>query len=137
MMIDYYPLLVRAVAQLEETSGAARRSIYERARVALAAQTVDFQSFDVTNHQLALEEAIRKVETESLRRTLASLGNPKLGSPKLASPKLGSPNTGLRAEFDRPIRGQQRSPGASRPLEDKRSGPTGVWGALAGRSASD
>jgi hypothetical protein len=76
-MIDYSPLIARAVARLEGNSGLARRAIYERARVALAAQTIDFASFDVTNHKLALEDAIRKVEAESLRQALANLGSPK------------------------------------------------------------
>jgi hypothetical protein len=105
-MIDYYPLIARAVTHLEVNSGPARRAIYERARAALAAQTVDFASFDVTNHQLALECAIRKVEAEGLRRALAN---------------LGSPGTVLRAEPDHSIRGLQGLPSTTGPLEEKRA----------------
>ena len=37
-MADYHPLIARAVAGLDKNTGENRRSLYERARVALVAQ---------------------------------------------------------------------------------------------------
>src|SRR5438067_2792707 len=73
-MADYYPLIARAVAGLQKNTGDARRTLYERARSALVAQlrsvTPALDESDVTRERLALEEAIRKVESESARQAL-------------------------------------------------------------------
>lgn len=72
-MADYHPLIARAVAGLDKNTGDARRALYERARAALVAQlrgvTPALNESDITRERLALEEAIRKVEAESARRT--------------------------------------------------------------------
>src|SRR5271170_2372703 len=72
-MADYYPLIAKAVAGLEKSTGEARRSLYDRARSALVAQlrgvTPALVESDITRERLALEEAIRKVETEAARRS--------------------------------------------------------------------
>jgi hypothetical protein len=71
-MADYYPLISRAVASLERNDFENRKALYERARVALLAQlrgmTPDLSESDITRQQLALEEAIRRVEEDSIRR---------------------------------------------------------------------
>jgi hypothetical protein len=71
-MADYYPLVARAVAGLERNTGEARRALYERARTALVAQlratNPPLDEAEITRERLALEEAIRKVETEAARR---------------------------------------------------------------------
>src|SRR3954465_6643882 len=71
-MADYYPLIARAVAGLENSTGDARRVLYERARAALLAQlrgvTPALDESDITRERLALEESIRKVEAESARQ---------------------------------------------------------------------
>src|SRR5438132_14148242 len=71
-MADYHPLIARAVAGLERNTGDARRALYERARAALVAQlrsvTPALTESDVTRERLALEEAVRKVEAESVRQ---------------------------------------------------------------------
>src|SRR5437763_5824542 len=71
-MADYYPLIARAVAGLERNTGEARRALYERARAALVAQLRSvapaLSESDVTRERLALEEAVRKVEAESVRQ---------------------------------------------------------------------
>jgi hypothetical protein len=71
-MADYYPLIARAIAGLEKNSGDARRALYERARAALVAQlrgvSPALNEPDVTRERLALEEAIRKVESEAAHR---------------------------------------------------------------------
>ena len=72
-MADYYPLIAKAVSGLEKSTGEARRALYDRARTALLAQLRGVEPAlsepDITRERLALEEAIRKVETEAARRS--------------------------------------------------------------------
>jgi hypothetical protein len=74
-MADYHPLIARAVEGLGASSGEARRSLYERARAALVSQLrgIDppLSEADITRERLALEDAIRKVEAEAVRRARA------------------------------------------------------------------
>lgn len=72
-MADYYPLITKAVARLDsDAPDASRRAIYERARAALLAQmrTTDppFAETEIMREQLALEEAVRRVEREARQR---------------------------------------------------------------------
>jgi hypothetical protein len=74
-MADYHPLIARAVDGLGTSSGEARRALYERARAALVSQlrSIDppLSEADITRERLALEDAIRKVEAETVRRARA------------------------------------------------------------------
>src|ERR1700761_6262171 len=74
-MADYHPLIARAVESLENSTGEARRSLYERARAALVSQLRSIEpplsEADITRERLALEDAIRKVEAESVRKARA------------------------------------------------------------------
>jgi len=69
-MADYYPLIARAVGGLDHNTGENRRALYERARSALVNQLrgVDppLDEDEITRERLALEEAIRRVETEAV-----------------------------------------------------------------------
>jgi hypothetical protein len=71
-MTDYYPLLARAVAGLENSTGEARRALYERARNALVTQLrgsdPPLTESEITRERLALEEAVRKVEADAARQ---------------------------------------------------------------------
>jgi len=71
-MADYYPLIAKAVGGLDKNTGEIRRVLYDRARAALVGQlrSVDppLNESDITRERLALEEAIRKVETEASKR---------------------------------------------------------------------
>jgi hypothetical protein len=71
-MADYHPLIARAVSGLEVDTAENRRALYERARTALVTQlrsaVPPLEEAVITRERLALEEAIRKVEMESLRR---------------------------------------------------------------------
>ena len=91
-MADYHPLIARAVAGLERNTGDARRALYERARTALVAQlrgvTPALSESDVTRERLALEEAIRKVEAESARQTLAEPSPQKETSRRVRAPEM-------------------------------------------------
>jgi hypothetical protein len=109
-MADYYPLISRAVAGLENNTGDARRVLYERARAALVAQlrgvTPALDESDVTRERLALEEAIRKVEAEAARK------------PKV-EPSRGPPAAKMRppdpARWEEASRWDQPSPVAETP----------------------
>ena len=71
-MADYYPLISRAIAGVEPNTGENRRSLYKRARNALFDQlrsvTPPRSETDITRERLALEEAIRKIESDVARR---------------------------------------------------------------------
>jgi hypothetical protein len=97
-MADYYPLIARAVAGLENNTGDGRRVLYERARAALVAQlrgvSPALDESDVTRERLALEEAIRKVEAEAARK-------PKVESPRGPTAKVRPPDPSRWEEASR------------------------------------
>lgn len=70
-MTDYLPLLSRAVTGLERNSPEARRSVYDRARQALLKQLRSMNpplaESEITRERLALEEAIRRIESQLTR----------------------------------------------------------------------
>jgi hypothetical protein len=80
-MADYYPLISRAVSGLQKSTAEARRALYERARTALVDQlrgvTPALSESDITRERLALEEAIRRVEAESIRQTKVPSPEPR------------------------------------------------------------
>jgi hypothetical protein len=84
-MADYYPLIARAVAGLDNNTGENRRGLYERARTALVNQlrSVDppLDESDITRERLALEDAIRRLETEASKRPRQD--EPEPGEPSL------------------------------------------------------
>lgn len=104
-MADYYPLVARAVAGLDRNTGEARRALYERARTALVAQlratTPPLDEAEITRERLALEEAIRKVETEAARRARQEAASPP-PSPSPASPAPASRPPQTPAQEQRP-----------------------------------
>jgi len=98
-MADYYPLIARAVAALDKSTGEARRALYERARNALVAQLRGvipaLSESDITRERLALEEAIRKVEGEAARR--ARQDAPRFEPPAARKNKNETPRPEERA----------------------------------------
>ena len=95
-MADYYPLIARAIAGLDPSApGESRRALYERARSALIAQLRSVEppltESEITRERLALEEAVRKVESEAaqkardLARSTDSQGRPRSGDAFRAS----------------------------------------------------
>ncbi|WP_068087166.1 hypothetical protein [Polycladidibacter stylochi] len=73
-MADYYSVLKKTIAGLQENTGSARRAVYQRARKAIAKQLKNYDPplspSQITEEQLRLEECIRKVEAEAARETL-------------------------------------------------------------------
>src|SRR6185503_7294293 len=72
-MADYYPLIAKAVAGLDKSTGEARRALYERARSALVTQlrgvVPALSESEITKERLGLEAAIRKVEAEAAHKS--------------------------------------------------------------------
>src|SRR6202040_4360259 len=72
---DYHPPISRPVEGRSNNPADARRTLYERARAALVAQLrgIDppLSEAEITRERLALEDAIRKVEAESVRKARA------------------------------------------------------------------
>src|ERR1700753_11468 len=94
-MADYYPLIARAIAGLDPNApGESRRALYERARTALIAQLRGVQppltESEITRERLALEEAVRKVESEAAQRA-------RIEVPKSDSLGRTRPGDALRA----------------------------------------
>jgi hypothetical protein len=76
-MADYYPLIAKAVSGLDKSTVETRRALYDRARNALLGQLRGVEPVpsepEITRERLALEEAIRKVESEAVRRSRGEL----------------------------------------------------------------
>jgi hypothetical protein len=128
-MADYYPLIARAIAGLDPSApGESRRALYERARAALIAQLRGVQpplsESEITRERLALEEAVRKVESEAAQRardaSRANSGAPRAGDTmRRANPRGGeaAPATAQPAAAPRgrpPLAASPPSPSASR-----------------------
>src|ERR1700737_1904100 len=87
-MTDYQPLLARAIGALERNTGEARRAIYDRARQALLNQlravNPPLADPDITRERLALEDAIRKIETQAAQANPEATRAPR---PPSAAPR--------------------------------------------------
>lgn len=118
-MADYYPLIARAVAGLKTNAGEARRSLYERARTALITQLrgVDppLSESDITRERLALEEAIRKVESEVARRV--NIQSPRVEPTSRARPAVSRASAEAETPPSRAADAADRSPPPSPPPE--------------------
>jgi len=123
-MADYYPLIARAIAGLDPSApGESRRALYERARAALIAQLRSVQpplsESEITRERLALEEAVRKVESEAAQRareaSRANAGAARAGdSMRRANARSGEAAAAQAAPAPRP-----RSPSPPPPRNDR------------------
>jgi hypothetical protein len=75
-MTDYYPLIASVIAALEDNSAELRRQLYESARSGFLNQMLKHDpplgESLIRQEQIALEEAIRKVEAEQTSRLAAT-----------------------------------------------------------------
>jgi hypothetical protein len=99
--MDYYPLLCGAINSLESNTPEARRGVYDRARRVLAGQLPadDPDEPKLRREQLALEEAIRRVEAEIQRGETP--GAPVQVQTDAAAPSDRVPATAEKAKADR------------------------------------
>ena len=117
-MADYHPLIARAIDGLGTSTGEARRALYERARAALVAQLRSIEpplsESDITRERLALEDAIRKVEAETVRKARAE---PRPGAPPLRP----SPSSRPQPSSAPPLPPRREPPGP--PLGERAPAP--------------
>lgn len=95
-MADYYPLIARAIAGLDPSApGEQRRALYERARTALISQLRGVQpalsEAEITRERLALEDAVRRVEADAVRRAAAHQAAPGAEAPPPERPAAPPP----------------------------------------------
>lgn len=131
-MADYYPLIARAVAGLAINSGENRRALYERARTALIGQLRSVEpplsESDITRERLALEEIIRKVESEAAqraRRAPESPVRPRTPEPPRAGSATSRPLSGRESSVreERGVRGPESQRPAGSPPPSVASPP--------------
>jgi hypothetical protein len=71
-MADYYPLIASVIAALENNSAELRRRLYESTRsgflIQMRKHDPPLEESVITKEQIALEEAIRRVEAEQVSR---------------------------------------------------------------------
>jgi hypothetical protein len=121
-MADYYPLIARAVDGLGASTGEARRALYERARAALVGQLRSIEpplsEADITRERLALEDAIRKVEAETVRKSRTE----RLAVPPLR-PGPAAPRPSIPPAAPAPPQRERVSPAFGNPPASSRSEP--------------
>ncbi len=115
-MTDYYPLVRRAVADLEENTGETRLALLQRVRTVLVNElrslTPPLTESEIARERVSLEEAIRKVEAEMMDRIQDERPRPPLAAPReLPLPEQeGGPATRrapFREAIGRPARGAE------------------------------
>jgi hypothetical protein len=119
-MTDYHPLIARAVEGLAKNTGEARRALYERARAALVAQLRGVEpalsESEITKERLALEEAIRKVESDAARKALSEPRSQSRPEPKFELRQSATPPRSPLGDAEEP------NPFAAMSLRRERSG---------------
>ncbi len=105
-MADYYSILKKTIGSLPENNGAARRSVYSRARNAIVNQLKAYEPplspSEITSEQLRLEEAIRKVEAEAARESLGLAPQSKPAAPPPSVTPPAAPQSSVQDDADRP-----------------------------------
>jgi hypothetical protein len=92
-MADFYPVLARAVSCLPQNDAQARREVYARARKIVAEQlrgrSRQGVAIEAVREQAALENAIRKVESESQPIRAPMNGKPAVPRPPANGTAIG------------------------------------------------
>src|SRR6266542_1853040 len=113
LMTDYYPMIARCVADLEENA-AVRHEFYWLARAELAVQLCGLSppltQSEMMRERLALDEAIRKVEDECLSQVAPITERSQMSTP-------GGPSTRVSSEMRLVTQGRQRQASGGATLE--------------------
>jgi hypothetical protein len=115
-MPDYYPLLTRALAGLDPNTDEARQAVYDRARQALLKQlrgvSPPLAEAEVTRERLALEDAIKRADSEVVRKEEAAAAKQApAGPPPLRTRQPQRPPVPLRPPVRMPPSDRPRLPG--------------------------
>ncbi|WP_422378227.1 hypothetical protein [Roseibium sp.] len=126
-MADYYSILKKTIASLPENNGAARRSVYSRARNAIVNQLKAYEPplapSEITAEQLRLEEAIRKVEAEAARESLGLGAPPVKATPPAETPQPTAPAVEPPAAVEEPSSEPQADNTVPQPAEEPVAAP--------------
>ncbi len=119
-MTDYQPLLARALKGLDRNTSETRRAVYDRARQALLNQlrsaNPPMADADITRERLALEDAIRKTETEAVLAEPHAVRIPGAARPPVTprptpqAPPLRAPVTPPQPRIPMPAQAPQAAP---------------------------
>ena len=94
-MAEYYAVLSRAVATLEDNTPEARRAVYDKARNALIGQlkaiVPPLPTSEISRQRLELEEAIRRAEREATSGTAAPRPAARRPAPPPPAPPQSPP----------------------------------------------
>lgn len=135
-MADYFPVLSRAVAGLENNTGEARRAVYERARGAIVRQlrAIDppLSEEDIARERMQLEEAIRKVEASAAGASPAQAAQPA-APPPASEPRPGPAAGKSSAPQAAPAKPAPAKPAPAKPAPVAANEPTAPSG-TAGQS---
>jgi hypothetical protein len=118
-MAEYYPLLAKAVAGLQNSTPEARRVIYERARKALIAQLQNLQppvpDADIARETQALDMAMARIEAELTAPNGSAGKAPRVEPRPAAAPRAVPPNleNSRARSFTRPPAAAPRPNGAA------------------------
>ncbi len=123
-MTDYVNILSRAVS--EKTSYEDRRNVYERARQALVVQLrkadPPLAESDITKQRLALENAIRDVETKAAGGKPAAAATPANGHAPLEPRASATGGQAVEGAIQTPPAPKPTRPAAARPKPAAMSG---------------
>ncbi|MGA7016599.1 MAG: hypothetical protein WBZ25_06290, partial [Pseudolabrys sp.] len=89
-MVDYYPLIARAVGSLNPNTSEQRHALYDRARKTLVDQLrindPTLSNTDVKAESAALEAAIQRIERDFMRRASPPPRSRRAPGPPSAAP---------------------------------------------------
>src|SRR6516162_4942834 len=129
-MADYRPLITRAVEGLSNNTAEARRTLYERARAALVSQlrSIDppLSETEITRERLVLEDVIRKVEVESVRKARSEPRSAGKGERDFNGPRFAE---ALRKEAPPPHKSNEPFPSDASRLDPQASARSRLLGA--------
>ncbi len=127
-MVDYYPVLARAVARLSINNAQARRDIYERAQTIVIAelrrQDPQKSAPEIMRELAALETAIRRVESLSAQTQAPDVPTPAL--PTINRAAIADDSNDIRARRERSTGNEEKARAAPAPLKDIDTGQNHV-----------
>jgi hypothetical protein len=115
-VINYYRLIGRAIANLDDADHPRRAALYERARAALVTElgsvTPPLSQSDIAQEYQSLEEAIDKLETEASQRRRTGVWKLPIDHPKseLDAERESPSFAGVATDEKQPVRATSLEP---------------------------
>jgi hypothetical protein len=93
-MTDYYPVIARGIAGLEDNTAESRRALYQRVQAALIEQLRELDpplaEPEILRERLSLEDAVRRVEANAERPVVDRLGEPRPARRRFARTRVAA-----------------------------------------------